>query len=266
MSAPLAEAEPAPSGAAGAALVRLARLPVRFARTLWASVGLARRARALRADGHRARAALFAEMSRRFLAIYGVEVRIRGALPEGPAILVPNHLGYLDPLAIGALGGFSPIAKSEVGAWPYVGAMGRAVGVNYFVRGDPMSGFRVLRRAARVLRSGTPVLNFAEGTTTVGDRVLPFRRGVFGLARRLGVPVVPIRLRFERRDLAWIDDAAFLPHFLDFASRPGERVSVEVLEPLDPGRFGSAEALAEATRAAVERGAVDPAPPLPLAS
>lgn len=194
---------------------------------------------------------LLTRLSESFCAIHELEVRVHGMLPEGPKLIVMNHLGYVDPLVLAKATPIRAIAKSEVGAWPFVGALGRAAGVSFVRRGCPRSGFRVLREVRRTFDAGGSVLNFAEGTTSIGDDVLPFHRGTFGVARHAGVKVVPVRLRFERRSLAWIDDEAFLPHYLRFISGPGETVHLEVLESIDPAEHASAESLAAATRAAL---------------
>jgi 1-acyl-sn-glycerol-3-phosphate acyltransferase len=70
------------------------------------------------------------------------------------------------------------------------------------------------------------VLNFPEGTTSAGDRVLPFWRGSFGIAQRLGVPVIPVTVRYRDPQTAWFGGASFVPHYIRMASRP--RIDVTV--------------------------------------
>jgi 1-acyl-sn-glycerol-3-phosphate acyltransferase len=96
------------------------------------------------------------------------------------------------------------------------------------------------------------VLNFPEGTTSDGERVLPFRRGIFGLARHACVPVVPVALRFDDPELAWFGDALFLPHYARLLGRPETVVRVRFGGPLTPERYGSATDLADEARSAVE--------------
>ena len=55
---------------------------------------------------------------------------------------------------------------------------------------------------------------FPEGTTSAGDCVLPFKRGIFGVARRLGVPVVPVALRYDSPSDCWIGSENFLSHYV----------------------------------------------------
>jgi 1-acyl-sn-glycerol-3-phosphate acyltransferase len=97
------------------------------------------------------------------------------------------------------------------------------------------------------------VLVFPEGTTTRGDEVLPFKRGIFGIALRAGVPVVPVALRYDRPDVAWVGDDAFLPHYVRAMAEPCTRVTVEYLSPLTTDRGFRAEGMAEAARRAIAR-------------
>lgn len=202
-------------------------------------------------DDFQRQAELIGVSSKAFCDIHGIRVEARGSMPPGPKVIIMNHLGYIDPMMLGGVTPYLPIAKSEVAGWPLVGSLGRSTGVLFIVRGDAYSGFRVLRRAQRALLAGVPVLNFAEGTTSFGDDLLPFHRGLFGVARHVQAPVVPVNLVFEDRDLAWVGDDPFVPHYLWFMQRPWCSVRIEILEPIHPRGFSSAEDLSDATREAI---------------
>jgi 1-acyl-sn-glycerol-3-phosphate acyltransferase len=95
------------------------------------------------------------------------------------------------------------------------------------------------------------VLIFPEGTTTHGDRVLPFKRGSFGVAALAGVPVVPVALRYESAAAAWVGDDTFLPHYMRTVAKPYTRVSVDFLPALSHAGQDAGE-LAEQARRAIE--------------
>mgnify|MGYP000241441225 FL=1 len=111
-----------------------------------------------------------------------------------------------------------------------------------------MSGAAALLRARRFLELGANVLAFPEGTTTFGDELLPFKRGLFGLARLLDRPVVPIALSFERRELCWVGDELFVPHYVRTSSQASWRVGLHFGQPMDPRRYDSAAVFAEVAR------------------
>lgn len=180
---------------------------------------------------HRARARTFSELAARVLGELGLTIESSGPIPSGPCVLVSNHLSWFDPLVVASLVPVTAIAKSEVARWPFVGERARALGIIFVDRSSGHSGARGLLEARRALGEGLCVLNFPEGTTTRGDSVLPFRRGVFGLARLLEVPVVPVRLDVDPA-LTWVGDDPLLPHFWRVASSPRPLVRLRFDEPL----------------------------------
>ncbi|HEX6242971.1 MAG TPA: lysophospholipid acyltransferase family protein [Polyangiales bacterium] len=186
-------------------------------------------------------------------ALHGVRARLRGSVPSGPCVLVANHLSYFDPVVLAAETPLVAIAKRDVADWPLVGEACRRLGVSFVVRGDGHSGARVLREASRALAAGVSVLVFPEGTTTRGEQVLPFKRGIFGVAQRARVPVIPVALRYDREDAAWVGDEAFLPHYVRGMAHVCTRVSVEYLPPLPRDRGQSANELAELARRSIAR-------------
>jgi 1-acyl-sn-glycerol-3-phosphate acyltransferase len=190
--------------------------------------------------------------ARAMCALHAIDVKIAGARPERPSLLVANHIGYFDPIVIGALTTCIAVAKRELRGWPVVGRRLRELGVLFVDRGDPWSGLRVLRSMLRAFRLGTSVLNFPEGTTTDGLSVLPFRRGAFGAARIVGVPVVPVRIHYDDARIAWTGDATFIPHYVAVLSRGPVRAHVTFGAAIEPRAFASSRALADAARAAIE--------------
>lgn len=165
-------------------------------------------------------------------AIHGLHIERVGELPRAPVVLVANHVGYFDPMVLLSLLPAMPIAKRELGDWPVLGRSLAPLGVTLVRRGDPYDGARALRRAMAALQAGVPVLVFPEGTTSHGDSVLPLRRGIFGIASRLGVPVVPVVLRYEGAGAAWVGSDWFLPHYARSLGRAERHVRVEFGEPI----------------------------------
>jgi len=179
---------------------------------------------------------------------HDVVARVRGDVPRGTALIVANHVSYLDPIAILPMCPAIPIAKGEVASWPLVGPISSALGVNFVTRADPMARVRALRRVYDLLAAGTSVLNFAEGTTTPGDRVQPFWRGTFGIAQLLDVPVVPLAVRYRDPSLAWCNDATFVPHYLRTCRRDAIDVELTFGDAMLPRTGEAPEAMAGRAR------------------
>jgi 1-acyl-sn-glycerol-3-phosphate acyltransferase len=236
----------------GRASARIARAGARIAGVGATAFATAKRLRELRArppeSRVRARALALRDASRDVLALHGIACSASGAQVPVQAVLVSNHVSWLDPLVIAAHAPCVPVSKVDVSAWPLIGALARDLGVVFVSRGDPGSGASALRALLGALHAGACVLNFPEGTTSAGEGVLPFRPGLFGLALRTGAPIVPVAIRYEPRSLAWTGDASFLPHYLALASSRGARVSVRFGEPLAPAPGTGAREVAELAR------------------
>ncbi len=183
--------------------------------------------------------------------VHGFDVRVEGVLPSHPAILIANHVSYVDAPVLAALTPCTVIAKGEVRRWPVIGAGAAALGVLVVARGDAWSGALALRGGLRALAAGVSVLGFPAGTTSRGDDVLPFRRGLFGLARIADVPLVPIAIHYGSPELRWYGDAWFLPHYLRTAMRPSSLVQVRVGRAIAPSTLRSPEDLAHRVRSQV---------------
>ncbi len=181
------------------------------------------------------------------------EPNIIGKLPRGPAVLVSNHLSYIDVPLLLALTPCVPISKREIARWPIVGAIARSFEVLFVDRDDPWSGAVALRKALRALDGGVSVLGFPEGTTTDGRMLLKFRRGLFGAARLAGVPVVPIAISYADPSLHWIGEQWFLPHYLKTLARGHTRAEVTIGSAIDPYHAATADDLAQQTRSAIAR-------------
>lgn len=181
-------------------------------------------------------------------AVNGFDVRVSGELPRGPSILVCNHIGWQDPLLIASVVPSLAVAKLEVAAWPLIGELARGVDFMFVDRRSAHSGARVLLRAKTLLERGASVLTFPEGTTTIGDDVLPLRRGMFGLARLTGVSITPIALTYVDADAPWVGDETFLPSFYRTVARRRTVSHLDFGAPIEPDADESAQALAERAR------------------
>ncbi len=167
----------------------------------------------------------------------------RERLPwRGPAVIVANHLSMLDILVLyGLFRPFKWVSKAELFKVPIVGWN---MVINDYVkvrRGDHDSVKRMMAHCRAHLDRGSPVLLFPEGTRAVDGRLQRFKDGAFRLAFDARVPLFPVVVSGTSEALP--------KHGLVMRQRMDARV--EVLEPIDPRSFPSADALREAARAAI---------------
>ncbi|MFA7495806.1 MAG: lysophospholipid acyltransferase family protein [Acidithiobacillus sp.] len=139
----------------------------------------------------------FAWWSRRALWIFGIHIRVDGVLPKTPVLIAANHISYLDILALATLIPGRFVAKKEMRAWPFFGIMGQWLGTLFIDRSDARASQRIMREAGEILRSGTSIVLFPEGTTSDGKAVGEFFAAPFETAAVASAPTVPVALRYE---------------------------------------------------------------------
>jgi len=170
------------------------------------------------------------------LAVLDLQVDARGQAQHG-ALIVSNHVSWLDIPVIVAHAETRFVSKSEVARWPVAGWLANAAGTFYIERGRHAMR-PLLDRLVPFLRDGGTVTIFPEGTTTDGASVGHFHARMFAAAIEAGVPVQPVALRFapnaDGQDLApFVGDDDLASHILRLLrSRGGISVSLQWLDPI----------------------------------
>lgn len=197
------------------------------------------------------------------LAGFGIRIRVVGkprALSDGARggrLMVSNHVSWADIPVLGLVTRSAFIAKQEVRGWPIIGFLAVRYGCYFIDRGRRARVGEQADGIAARLDTGQGLILFAEGTTGLGDTVLPFRSSLFaGVTDR---PIQSIALAWRGRDgavlspaelrrIAWIEDDELLPHAMALAASGGALVEVRFGTELSaPDR----KALAESSRDAV---------------
>ena len=116
--------------------------------------------------------------------LFGLKIHMHGEMRAGrPLLLVSNHISWTDILVLGSLGQVSFIAKSEVKSWPVFGIFAQLQNTIFIDREQKnQSGAQAEAIAAR-LQDGDVLVLFAEGTTSDGNHILPFKSSLFGAAK-----------------------------------------------------------------------------------
>lgn len=166
-------------------------------------------------------------------------------IPEtGPAVLVCNHVSYVDAVVIMAE---SPrpirfvmdhrIFRSPIAGWIFRHAKAIPIAPSHE---DPALLERAYDACAAALAEGELICIFPEGKLTRTGEINPFRQGVARIVERTPVPVIPMALRGLWGSVFSRDADAQWPRPV----RRGVtiRLTLAVGEPLEP-RMATAEAL-----------------------
>jgi 1-acyl-sn-glycerol-3-phosphate acyltransferase len=160
----------------------------------------------------------------------GIKIEVKGEpVAERPCLYVSNHLSWLDIIVLSTVQPMCFVAKKEVARWPLFGLLatvGRTLYIDRERRHDVRNSNGDIRKrfTAREI-----VTLFPEGTSSDGNRVLPFRSALMGAAEMEvdGIPVVvqPVTIaytgvhgiplgRVRRPIFAWHSKMKLVPHLL----------------------------------------------------
>lgn len=162
--------------------------------------------------------------ARTVCAIFGVRVSLQGVPRDLKAgFVVCNHTSYLDIPVLGSVLLAVFVSKHEVRRWPLIGWLASLAGTIYVNRESKRDALKVLEEIREAIADGVDVIVFPEGTTTDGLEMKSFKSTLFDAPAALGVPVLPVSIRYTCIDgekigdadmgaVAWHGDQALLPH------------------------------------------------------
>lgn len=133
---------------------------------------------------------------RNALRLAGVTIVVTGRenLPQRTCVYMANHQSNIDPpiLFVALPPRIAMMGKKQVFSIPVLGGALRAGDFVPVHREDPGEARESVEVALEKLKRGVSFLVYPEGHRSWDGRLLPFKHGVFVLAIRGNVPIVPI--------------------------------------------------------------------------
>lgn len=181
--------------------------------------------------------------------LLGLRIHVHGELAQArPLLIAANHVSWTDIMVLGAIADVHFIAKAEVAGWPVFGWLAKLQRTVFIDRARPRSAGEQAGTIAARLVNGEPMVLFAEGTTSDGNRLLPFKSSLFAavqmaLGEEGGAAVQPVAIvytrlhgmkmtRRQRMKLSWIGDQELVPHLLMLLGGGGVDVELHFGEPI----------------------------------
>jgi 1-acyl-sn-glycerol-3-phosphate acyltransferase len=201
--------------------------------------------------------------------IFGIRVDIRGEISTAkPTLFVANHLSYVDIEVMSAAVETSFIAKREVASWPLFGWLAKLQRTVFVDR--RASGVHAERDdVAAALDRGRNLVLFAEGTSSDGNRVKPFKSALFSAAQNevngRSVAVQPVTIAYTHLDemplgrawrplVSWYGDMDMLTHGWQLLGLGRLTATVTFHRPVSYAVFGSRKLLAAHCERVIARG------------
>ncbi|MGI6029411.1 MAG: lysophospholipid acyltransferase family protein [Candidatus Heteroscillospira sp.] len=133
--------------------------------------------------------------------VYPYRLTVHGELPRGAAVVCANHSSYIDPVLVAVIFGKNNylrfMGKVELFRIPLLGAFLRKLGA--FPVDREGGDIEALRTSIDVLKSGSKLMLFPEGTRVSDDDAVAAKTGAVRLASRHKVPIVPVFISRDKR-------------------------------------------------------------------
>jgi 1-acyl-sn-glycerol-3-phosphate acyltransferase len=199
--------------------------------------------------------------------LWGMTIVVKGEVAKDrPLLLISNHTSYLDIPVLSTIGALSFVAKSEVASWPFFGLLAK-LQRTVFVDRRRASTAKQRDAISERLTEGSRLVLFAEGTSSDGNRVLPFKSALFSVAERADddtrLMLQPMSIAFThlngipighalRPHFAWYGDMALGGHLWTFAGLGRTRIEVRLMEPVAADTFRNRRELSRHMHGQVE--------------
>ncbi|MBB2946208.1 1-acyl-sn-glycerol-3-phosphate acyltransferase [Actinoplanes lutulentus] len=197
------------------------------------------------------RGAALQALPRAILAVLGVRLVWRGAVPRPGSLLVANHVSWLDIVALYSVVPVRLVAKHDVREWPAIGATADRSGAIFIDRTRPKTLPRTVGEVAAALRGGRSVALFPEGTTYCGTESGPFRPALFQAAIDAEAPVVPISISYDSTEAAFVGEDTLWESVLRVARVRRLTVTLAAAPALRPEPGAGRQTLARAAQSSL---------------
>jgi 1-acyl-sn-glycerol-3-phosphate acyltransferase len=201
--------------------------------------------------------------------LMGFKVRVEGApATTTPILFVANHASYLDIPVLGSILPASFIAKADVASWPIIGFLARMQNT-VFVERRASKAAQQRDQLQQRLAKGHNLVLFAEGTSSDGLRVLPFKSSLFSIAESAmaanSFTIQPVSITCTELDglpltralrpyYAWYGDMTLAGHLWNVLKFGHFTVEVTFHASIRPEDFSDRKALAQYCQSHVARG------------
>jgi 1-acyl-sn-glycerol-3-phosphate acyltransferase len=209
--------------------------------------------------GQAARTQRIQAWSIRLVAIFGVQINYihQGQQqPAARALVVANHVSWLDIFIINTLHPSRFVAKSDIRDWPLIGWLCDKSGTIFISRGSIRDVRRIFQNLVDSLKEGQQIAFFPEGTTAAQGAMLPFHANLFEAAIDAHVAIQPFALRYideqggYHRAADFIGDMTFFDSMLCIL-RAGPMTAELILLPSMASDGAHRRSLALAAHAAI---------------
>lgn len=186
--------------------------------------------------------------------VAGLRIRTFGR-PRSGALLVANHVTWLDILALARTSGSAFVAHDGLAGFPVLKWLCEMNDTVFIARERPTSVAEQAEDVRHALIEAAPLTIFPEGTTSDGTGLLPFKSALFSACVPLpdANPLQPALLAYrEVADIAWVGEEPGAENVRRILMRLRPvRLDIHFLAPLSGDALADRKTMARASREAL---------------
>ncbi len=172
--------------------------------------------------------------------VFGIKIKVFGSISiNNPKLSISNHASYLDIMILGSLFKTSFVAKKEVAYWPLIGILAKLQNTIFIDR--KISSLKEQeKKIIKHLKEKKNLVIFPEGTSSDGNKILPFKSSLFNIFEenfnsKIIIQTITIVYKkvnnklinhSEREKITWHSDMSLLKSVLNVLSK--KNIEVEV--------------------------------------
>jgi 1-acyl-sn-glycerol-3-phosphate acyltransferase len=186
--------------------------------------------------------------------IAGLHIRVEGRPIKG-ALLLSNHVSWLDIPALAHVAGSAFVAHDGLAAFPFLKWLCEMNDTVFIARHDRGSVAEQVRQIRAAMAQRGSLTLFPEGTTSDGTGLLPFKSSLLSALDPLpdGVAVQPVLLAYDDAEkIAWVGDEHGLDNFKRILARLRPvRLTVIFMPPLTGAALSDRKTISAAARSEI---------------
>lgn len=164
-----------------------------------------------------------------FIKLLGIKITIKGEISNKPGLIVSNHGSWVDIFLISSILRTVFVAKNDVSKWPIISLLAKLQKTIFIDRNNPRKLIRTIKDIEKRILKNEKIVIFAEGTSSDGNKILPFKSSIFlicDLMKEKNINIQPISIayikynglaidRTSRPLIAWYGNMNLLSHLFN---------------------------------------------------
>ncbi|MDG2186964.1 MAG: lysophospholipid acyltransferase family protein [Hyphomicrobiales bacterium] len=202
------------------------------------------------------------------LKLFDIKITVKGEINDQPGLIVSNHGSWVDIFLISSVLRTVFVAKKDVSTWPFISFLARLQKTIFIDRNNPKKLMKTVKDIEKRILKNEKIVIFPEGTSSDGNKILPFKSSIFilcDLIKEKNATIQPISIaytkynglaidRISRPLIAWYGNMNLLSHLYFMIKSGSFDVEITFHNKIDISEKKSRKEIANECEKQIRRG------------